>query len=86
MYGLRRSEITLLAAEPGVEVVAIADNGVCPALRRLRNFEHVVGGWPDDTPVAYYDAGDVLFQGRLEPLWRQVCRADPERLLVAPSR
>jgi hypothetical protein len=82
VYGLRRSEITLLAAEPGVEVVAIADNGVCPALRRLCDFDGIVRGWPDDTPVAYYDAGDVLFQGRLEPLWRQV-RADPERLLVA---
>jgi hypothetical protein len=82
VYGLSRGEMTLLAAEPGVEVVAIANNGVCPALRRLRDFDDIVGGWPDDTPVAYYDAGDVLFQGRLEALWRQV-RADPERLLVA---
>jgi hypothetical protein len=82
VYGLRRSEMTLLAAEPGVEVVALADNGVCPALRRLREFADLIAGWPDDTPVAYYDAGDVLFQGQLEPLWRLV-RADAERLLVA---
>jgi hypothetical protein len=82
VYGLNRGERTLLAAEPGVEVVALADNGVCPALRRLRDFDEIVAGWALDTPVAYYDAGDVFFQGRLEPLWRQV-RADPERLLVS---
>ena len=42
----------------------------------------IVAGWPPETPVAYWDAGDVLFQGQLGPLWDLV-RADPDRLLVA---
>jgi hypothetical protein len=72
----------MLAAEPGVEMVAIPDNGVCPALRRLRDFQDAIARWPDDTPVAFWDAGDVLFQGNLEPLWELV-QAHPDRLLVA---
>ena len=51
------------------------------ALRRLHDFQEIVASWPEDTPVAYWDAGDVLFQGRLGPLWDLV-RANPDRLLV----
>jgi hypothetical protein len=83
-YGLYPSERTRLAAEPAVEVevVAIPDNGVSPGLRRLRDFQDVITRWPDDTPVAFWDAGDVLFQGPLEPLWERV-RAHPDVLWVA---
>ncbi len=66
----------------GVEVVAIPDNGISPGLRRVRDFADVVARWPAETPVAYWDAGDVLFQGRLAPLWDLV-RAHPDRLLLA---
>jgi hypothetical protein len=81
-YGLMPSEQALLAAEPGVEVIALAEDGVCPALRRLRDFQDVIARWPDETPVAYWDAGDIQFQGRLESLWDLV-RAHPDRLLAA---
>jgi len=79
-YGLRPSERGRLEAA-GVEVVAIPDNGVSPALRRVHDFQGVLARWPAETPVAYWDAGDVLFQGVLGPLWELV-RAHPESLLV----
>ncbi len=81
-YGLYPSEQAALGAKPGVEVVALADNGVCPALRRLRDFQDVIAAWPQNTPVAFWDAGDVQFQSHLEPLWALV-RANPDVLLVA---
>ena len=80
-YGLYPSELERLTAQPGVTVVAIPGNGVCPALRRLRDFQQVVATWPADTPVAYWDAGDILFQDRLSPLWELVA-ANPGMLLV----
>jgi hypothetical protein len=79
-YGLFPGERSRLEAA-GVEVVAIADNGTSPALRRLRDFQDVVARWPAETPVAYWDAGDVFFQGRLGPLWDLV-RAQPDLLLA----
>jgi hypothetical protein len=79
-YGLHPGERSILEAA-GVEVVAKRENGMSSALRRLHDFQDVVERWPEDTPVAYWDAGDVLFQGRVEPLWDLV-RADPGRLLV----
>lgn len=80
-YGLYPTELERLAAQPGVSVVAIPGNGVCPALRRLHDFQRLVASWPADTPVAYWDAGDVLFQGRLAPLWELVA-ANPGVLLA----
>jgi hypothetical protein len=81
-YGLYPSERNLLAALPGVEVIAIADTHVSPALRRARDFQAAIARWPENTPVAYWDAGDVLFQSSLAPLWGLV-RAHPDALLVA---
>ena len=80
-YGLHPDERARLEAA-GVEVVAISDNGISPGFRRVRDFADVVSRWPAETPVAYWDAGDVLFQGRLAPLWDLV-RAHPDRLLLA---
>ena len=80
-YGLFPSELARLEAQPGVTVVAVPHNGVCPALRRLRDFQRVVADWPEDTPVAYWDAGDILFQGQLGPLWDMV-DAHPDILLI----
>ena len=79
-YGLHPSERSVLEAA-GIEVVPKPMNGVSSALRRLHDFQDIVAGWPPDTPVAYWDAGDVLFQGQLGPLWDLV-RAEPDRLLV----
>ncbi|MGP0068636.1 MAG: glycosyltransferase family 2 protein [Isosphaeraceae bacterium] len=80
-YGLHPGERARLEAA-GVEVVGIPGNSTTPCIRRVRDFEDVVARWPEETPVAYWDAGDVLFQGRLAPLWELV-RAHPDRLLLA---
>jgi hypothetical protein len=80
-YGLYPSEQRVLASLPGVEVVPLAVNGVMPPVRRLSDFQPLLASWPAETPVAYWDAGDVLFQARLEPLWHQVA-ASPRRILA----
>ncbi|HQU45286.1 MAG: hypothetical protein B7Z73_10130 [Planctomycetia bacterium 21-64-5] len=71
-YGLYPSEERVLASLPNVEVWPLGVNGVMPPIRRLRDFQRIVERWPEDTPVAYWDAGDVIFQDSLGPLWRQV--------------
>jgi hypothetical protein len=81
-YGLYPSERAMLASLPGVEVVEHPDGDVRPSIRRLKDFQGVLSGWPEDTPAAYWDAGDVRFQGRLASLWDEV-RAHPDKLLVA---
>ena len=81
--GLYPSERRALALQEGVEVVVAPDDGH-PARQRLRNFQHVIASWPEETPVAHWDAGDVVFQGRLGPLWA-IARAHPDRLLTARS-
>jgi hypothetical protein len=83
-YRLYPSQRRLLAQMLGVEVIASASAGH-PAQRRLRDFADIIASWPGDTPVAYWDAGDVVFQGAIEPLWNLV-RASPDRLLVARER
>ena len=80
-YGLHPSERQRLQRLPGVSVVARRDNGVLPPIRRLEDFAEIAQSLPDSTPVAYWDAGDVLFQGRLTDLWQTAAR-HPDRLLV----
>jgi hypothetical protein len=80
-YGLYPSERARLAALPGVEVVVLPTTRTLPPIRRLRDFQDVVAGWPVETPVAYWDAGDVVFQGRLAGLWETV-RRHPDKLLA----
>jgi hypothetical protein len=79
-YGLQPSERRLLESA-GLEIASVPDNGVSPALRRLYQFQKVIERWPEDTPVAFWDAGDVFFQGNLRPLWELV-HAEPDRLLA----
>jgi lipopolysaccharide biosynthesis glycosyltransferase len=52
-----------------------------PPIRRLLDFQTLIAGLPPETPVAYWDAADVLFQGSLAPLWNLV-RENPDRLLA----
>jgi hypothetical protein len=78
--GLFPSERKSLARMPGVEVI-VAPNDGHPARRRLRDFQHAVARWPADTPVAYWDAADIVFQNRIAPLWDLV-RTYPDRLLA----
>lgn len=81
VYGLRPSERNRLASLPGVSVVAKRDNGVSPPIRRLSDFADIVRSLPSTTPVAYWDAGDVVFQGRLTDLWATAAQ-HPDRVLA----
>jgi hypothetical protein len=47
----------------------------------LRDFPELITRWPEDTPLAYWDAGDILFQARLEPLWDLVW-AHPDQIFA----
>ncbi len=80
-YGLYPSEVQQLRGCPGVEVVPLPVNGVMPPIRRLTDFQRVIHDWPDDTPVAYWDAGDVVFQSSLQGLW-QLARQHRHKLLA----
>jgi hypothetical protein len=80
-YGLYPSERRVLGQLHHVEVVSLSVNGVMPPVRRLRDFRPILAEWPEDTPVAYWDAGDVVFQSNLTPLW-QIVASHPDRLLA----
>jgi hypothetical protein len=80
-YGLEPSETRALEAMERVEVVARPGGSLSPAVRRLRDFQDVLAPWDPQTPVAYWDAADVVFQGRLDPLWARV-RQYPHQILA----
>lgn len=79
-YGLYPSEQSLLRSA-GVRLVPMPVNGVMAPVRRLRDFQSVLAALPPSSPVAYWDAGDVVFQASLEPLWA-IIRANPGKLLA----
>jgi hypothetical protein len=81
-YGLYSRQQRELARRSDVELLPLASNSVCPARRRLYDFQTVLSKLPAETPVAYWDAGDVIFQSPLAQLWNLV-RARPDRLHVA---
>lgn len=81
-YGVYPSERLRLATQPEVQAIGIPNNQVSPSLRRLHDFQTAIAHLPDDTPVAYWDAGDVIFQNSLAPLWEHV-HACPDKLLIA---
>ena len=80
--GLRPHEQRGLASAPGVRPIFRSENGQHVARRRLREFAEITRSLPPETPVAYWDAGDVVFQASLQPLW-QLLRRSPGKLLVA---
>ena len=84
-YGLRPAETRVLARLEGLEVLSYPpDSQIHPAHRRIRDFATAIADWPKDTPVAFWDAGDVLFQSSLHELWDLV-RAHSDELLVVPD-
>lgn len=85
-YGLYPSEANRLRALPGVDVVAMPENGQMPPVRRLSDFGQIVATLDPMTPVAYWDASDVLFQGSLDPLWRLVRQHSDKLLAVREPR
>lgn len=80
-YGLLGRQRRLLSRTPHLEVLGFPSQSN-PAIDRLRDFQTVLMKLHADTPVAYWDAGDVWFQASLRPLWDLV-RENPQKLLVA---
>ena len=80
-YGLYPSELCVLASQPNVEVWPLPASRILPPVRRLRDFQDVVARLPSETPVAYWDAGDVVFQDSLSALWGEVA-AHPDKLFA----
>jgi hypothetical protein len=80
-YGLRPRQLRDLRSLPRVHVVPRRLGFLSPARRRLVDFAEIVARLPAHAPVAYWDAGDVLFQRPLDDLWAQVAR-HPDRLLA----
>jgi hypothetical protein len=83
--GLYPSEQRTVASLTGVQLIHLAPNGVHIALRRLLEFQRPLERLPPRTPVAYWDAGDVIFQDRLSDLWSLV-DANPDRLLITAEK
>jgi hypothetical protein len=80
-YGLYPSQRRKLDRLPGVWLIPLPPNRQEVALCRLLDFQQALGRLPKQSIVAYWDAGDVIFQDRLGELWSFV-RANPNRLLV----
>jgi hypothetical protein len=81
-YGLYPGEVRVVEGQPGVDVWPLPVNGVMPPVRRLHDFQLVLETLPPLTPVAYWDAGDVLFQDSLAGLWEQVRKCSDKLLAV----
>lgn len=78
-YGLYPSEQARLASLPGVRWDFQNYNGVMAPVRRLADFARHLQTEDPNTPVAYWDVADVVFQDSLAPLWHEI-RSKPERL------
>jgi glycosyltransferase involved in cell wall biosynthesis len=78
-YGLYPSEAARISRLPNVKFVGEAADGSMVPIRRLHSFAEVTRRLPAQTPVAYWDVADVVFQKSLEPLWSEV-RQQPNKL------
>jgi len=79
--GLDPGECQRLVEAPGLNPEFRDENGINVARRRLRDFAEITAALPPSTPVASWDAGDVIFQSPLQPLW-DLIRAHPGQLLA----
>lgn len=80
-YGLYPSEASALSQLPNVQLEVAPNNGQMVPVRRLHDFARMTAGLGAETPVAYWDVADVLFQDSLKPLWNLV-GANPGKLLA----
>lgn len=80
-YGLYPSECRLLSACRGVKVIHQSSNGQMPPVRRLKDFGEITAAFEPNTPVAYWDASDVIIQAKLDPLWRMTSE-QPEKIFA----
>jgi hypothetical protein len=80
-YGLLPEQTRWLERFDGVELFRRPHDGRAVPIRRVEDFQRAMEGWHAETPVAYWDAGDVIIQTRLDELWSLV-RANPDKLLA----
>ncbi len=80
-YGLYPSEARVLAALPNLRLEVVANNGQMVPVRRLHDFARLTANLEPNTPVAYWDVADVVFQDSLAPLWDLIA-AKPGKLLA----
>ena len=80
-YGLYPSEANALSRLPNVRLEVAANNGQMVPVRRLHDFARLTAELEADTPVAYWDVADVIFQDSLKPLW-QLIASNPGKLLA----
>lgn len=80
-YGLYPSEARSLSYLPNLQLEVVPNNGQMVPVRRLHDFARLTSRLSADTPVAYWDVADVLFQDSLKPLWRLVA-GNPGKLLA----
>ena len=73
-YGLYPSQERALRRLPQVTLRSLSWPKESVPKSRLRDFQQAMAGIPPERPVAYWDAGDVLFQGSLQPLWQSIQR------------
>jgi hypothetical protein len=80
-YGLYPSQERKLQRIPDLILRGLPPHRTSAPIRRLRDFQSALAELPAELPVAYWDAGDVLFQGSLQKLWQTV-QCHPNQLLV----
>ncbi len=80
-YGLRKKDIRRIEGLANVRCYPLPYTTELICKARMRGFQIPLKSLCPKTPVAYWDAGDVVFQCSLEPLWKAV-RDTPKKLLV----
>jgi hypothetical protein len=80
--GLFPSELRRLQRMWNVEVHGLRDNGVPAQIRRLHEFPRILSQLGEGAMAAFWDAGDVLFQQRIQELW-SIADQNRGKLLIA---
>lgn len=81
-YGLSKQQIRRLAKRQEVaEVLNIPETRLCPGVLRVRDFQTFLSQLAPSDNVAWYDAGDVLFQSAIGSIWN-IVTANPDKLLA----
>lgn len=83
-YGLAPRERRITKSRKNVELLEFPRPEDSPNRARLKGFQIAIADLAPNTPVAYWDAGDVVFQSNLAKLWATV-KLRPKRLHVVPE-
>lgn len=85
-YGLPPSTRRRIARLPNVELTSKPANTTAVPVRRLDDFQPILSALPSDSPVAYWDAADVVFQDSLIELWSLVLENTDQLLACAEPK